>query len=187
MTMTAKLWSMNALATEFDIDRRTVARRIKGIAPAGELSGSPAWRLADVAGALMGRGDAAPAKAAPPTPPGFERLAGLPAIDQIATFAMLQVCYRAPAQAAALAVGAGADCATAYALRKALMVALVRLAVDTARMCQLQPLADNPNASLFDMTAFDECDWHALADGTGEAVDLERWARRATERFADAA
>ena len=184
MTMTAKLWSINAHATEFDLDRRTVAKRIKGIAPAGELSGKPAWRLADVAGPLMGRGDAAPAKPAPPTPPGFERLAGLPALDQIATFALLEMAYRAPAQAAALAVGAGADCATAYGLRKALMLALARLAMDTARMCDLQPLAGNPDASLFDMAAFDECDWHALAQKTGEAVDLDAWDRRATERFA---
>jgi len=187
MTMTAKLWSMNALATEFDIDRRTVARRLKGIPPAGELSGKPAWRLADVAGALTGRGDAAPAKIVPPTPPGFERLAGLPAIDQIATFAMLQLCYRAPAQAAALAVGAGANCATAYSLRKALMLSLVGLVMDTSRLCQLQPLADTPNASLFDLTAFDECNWHALAKTTGETVDLEAWEARARERFADAA
>lgn len=182
--MTPKLWSINALATEFDLDRRTVAKRIKGITPAGELAGKPAWRLADVVGPLMGRGDATPAKAAPPTPPGFERLAGLPALDQIATFAILEMAYRAPAQAAALAVGAGADCATAYGLRKALMASLSRLAVDTACMCDLQPLADNPNASLFDMTAFDECDWHALAETTGEAVDLHAWEARASERFA---
>lgn len=187
MTMTAKLWSINALATEFDLDRRTVARRIKGIAPAGELAGKPAWRLADVAGALMGHGDPSPGKPAPPTPPGFERLAGLPALDQIATFALLEMAYRAPAQAAALAVGAGADCATAYGLRKALIVALSGLAVDTARMCGLQPLADNPDASLFDMAAFDECDWHALAEVTGEAVDLDAWDRQATACFTETA
>lgn len=184
MAMTAKLWSISALATEFDLDRRTVAKRINGIAPAGDLSGKPAWRLADVAGPLTGRGDAPPAKPAPPTPPGFERLAGLPALDQIATFALLEMTYRAPAQAAVLAVGAGADFATAYGLRKALILALSQLAADTARTCDLQPLAGNPDASLFDMAAFDDCDWHALAEMSGETVDLLAWDRHATQRFA---
>lgn len=47
-------WSINALATEFGIDRRTVTRRLDGIPPARQLSGAPVWDLADVAVALMG-------------------------------------------------------------------------------------------------------------------------------------
>jgi hypothetical protein len=188
MTMTAKLWSINALATEFDLDRRTVARRIKGIAPAGDMAGKPAWRLADVAGALTGTGTQAKAGGpVPPVPPGFEALAGLPALDQIATFAMLQMCYRTPARVAALAVASGADCATAFALYRAASLALVRLVVDVSRECGLAPLAQDPGASLFDLQAFDECDWHALTQSTGEAVDLAAWTERATARFADAA
>lgn len=190
MTMTAKLWSINALATEFDLDRRTVARRIKGIAPAGDMAGNPAWRLADVAGALMGNGAATPGTvtaAMPPVPPGFERLVGLPAHDQIATFAMLQICYRTPARVAALAVASGADCATAFALYRAATLALVGLVVDVSRECGLAPLAQDPGAALFDIEAFDECDWHALTQSTGEAVDVAAWTERATARFADAA
>lgn len=183
MSMTRKLWSLSGLAVEFGMDRRSVARRIDGIAAAGEIKGKPAWRLADVAPALA-NGTGKKQKEPIAVAPGFERLAGLPALDQIATFALLEMTYRTPAQAAVLSIGAGADCATAYGLRKALILALSRLMVDTARMCDLQPLANNADASLFDMTAFDECDWHALAEMTGESVDLDAWDRRAAERFA---
>ncbi len=56
MSMTRKLWSLSGLAVEFDIDRRAVARRIDGIAPAGEIKGKPAWRLADLAPMLTHAG-----------------------------------------------------------------------------------------------------------------------------------
>lgn len=53
-----RLWSINALADEFGIDRRTVKKRLEGIAPAGESTGGhPAWRLRDVAGAVLGLRD----------------------------------------------------------------------------------------------------------------------------------
>jgi len=54
MAMTPKSWSINALATEFRLDRRTVASRIADIPPAGKLRGADAWRLADVAAAILG-------------------------------------------------------------------------------------------------------------------------------------
>lgn len=49
-----RLWSINALAEEFGIDRRTVKKRLDGIPPAGEVNGHPAWRLRDVAITVMG-------------------------------------------------------------------------------------------------------------------------------------
>lgn len=45
--MTHKLWSINGLAAEFGLDRRTVAERLATVAPAGQVRGSPAWRLRD--------------------------------------------------------------------------------------------------------------------------------------------
>ena len=50
----ARLWSINALAEEFGIDRRTVKKRLEGIPSSGEVNGHPAWRLRDVAIAVMG-------------------------------------------------------------------------------------------------------------------------------------
>jgi hypothetical protein len=54
MAMTSQEWTISALAVEFGMDRRTVARRIGAIAPAGEKAGAPVWRLAEVARALIG-------------------------------------------------------------------------------------------------------------------------------------
>ena len=52
MAMTRKLWSINALATELGLDRRTVAKRLEGLPPATEKKvGSrieKRWHLADV-------------------------------------------------------------------------------------------------------------------------------------------
>jgi hypothetical protein len=46
--MQGRLWSLNALAAEIEIDRRTLAKRLKGIAADGQLSGNPAWHMATV-------------------------------------------------------------------------------------------------------------------------------------------
>lgn len=47
MAMTPGLWSLSALAVELDLDRRTVAKRLRDVPPAGEVRGKPAWHLAD--------------------------------------------------------------------------------------------------------------------------------------------
>ena len=56
MSMTRKLWSLSGLAVEFGMDRRAVARRIDGIAAAGEIQGKPAWHLSVVAPLLTDAG-----------------------------------------------------------------------------------------------------------------------------------
>lgn len=53
MAMTRRLWSINALATEFSLDRRTVALRIKDVPPAGKVRGHDGYRLADVIDAIL--------------------------------------------------------------------------------------------------------------------------------------
>lgn len=70
----ARLWSINALAEEFGIDRRTVKKRLDGIPAAGEVSGHPAWRLRDVAVAVMGPQAASPLGVDPDELPPKERL-----------------------------------------------------------------------------------------------------------------
>lgn len=56
MGMQPTLWSVNALATELEIDRRTVAKRLRDVPPAGEKAGHPVWLLADALPALMAPG-----------------------------------------------------------------------------------------------------------------------------------
>ena len=43
-----QLWSLNGLASEVGLDRRTLAKRLKGTAPDGQLNGNPAWHLSTV-------------------------------------------------------------------------------------------------------------------------------------------
>ena len=55
MSMTPQVWSISALAIEFDMDRRTVSARLKNIPPCGERNGHAVWNLADVAPKLAKR------------------------------------------------------------------------------------------------------------------------------------
>lgn len=50
--MMKKLWSINALATEFDLDRREVAKRLTGVRSDGQIAGHLPWHL-DSALAVM--------------------------------------------------------------------------------------------------------------------------------------
>ncbi len=54
------LWSINALALEFDMDRRTVTQILRTVRPAGRLKGHPAWRLKEAAVALLRHGGMSP-------------------------------------------------------------------------------------------------------------------------------
>jgi hypothetical protein len=50
-------WSVNKLATELRLDRRTVTARLADVAPVGEGSSGPVYALADAARALFGGGE----------------------------------------------------------------------------------------------------------------------------------
>src|SRR4051812_12302629 len=52
MSMTPRLWSINGLAVELGIDRRTVAQRLRNVQAAGEAQGHPVWRLDDALSVL---------------------------------------------------------------------------------------------------------------------------------------
>jgi len=41
------LWSKNRIASELGIDRRTVDKYLKGVAPTGKVRGHPGWSLRD--------------------------------------------------------------------------------------------------------------------------------------------
>ena len=54
MAMTPQAWSVNGLATELGLDRRTVAKRLALVTPHSLASdGSPRWRLNDAIKALF--------------------------------------------------------------------------------------------------------------------------------------
>lgn len=62
-------WSKSALAEEFELDRRTVAKLLEGIPPTGEHRGRPVYRIAEVAPAFVryGKGSRTPISIDPET------------------------------------------------------------------------------------------------------------------------
>src|SRR5689334_6687110 len=58
MAMRPRLWTISGLAVELGGDRRTVAKALARVPPAGEVGGHDAWRMADALAALEpgGRG-----------------------------------------------------------------------------------------------------------------------------------
>jgi len=99
MAMTKKLWSINALATEFGLDRRTVGLRIRAIPPAGQLAGHDAWALDDVAPVLAsGLGQVRPS-VKQPTP---EQRQAVDEIIRVFARSALALAKRRGADAAAL-------------------------------------------------------------------------------------
>ena len=183
MAMTAQLWSISALAVEFNLDRRTAAKRIESIAPAGELNGKPAWRLRDVAGVLTS--DKSPAPPRPPAeiPACFTRLAHLNPIDQAATFAMQELIYRTHALTAIMAVAAGAECKVAYAAANATTLAMMQAAGEIAQETGIQPLAQDRGADIWQPDSIQQPDWQALACQAGEQVDVQSWQAWTAKRF----
>jgi hypothetical protein len=55
MAMRPRLWAISGLAVELGKDRRTVAKALARVPPAGRLGGHDAWRLTDALKALEPR------------------------------------------------------------------------------------------------------------------------------------
>ncbi len=55
MTMQRQLWSINALATELQMDRRTLAKLLDGVPGDGEMNRHPRWHLATALEAIQER------------------------------------------------------------------------------------------------------------------------------------
>lgn len=183
--MTRKLWSINALATEFGLDRRTVGLRIKDIPPAGQERGNPVWRLRDVAAVLAPEARNQPANGKPPVPPGFEALDGLAPFDAAATFMALAIVYRIGPLVSALAVNAGAPCKVAFAVGNAATVAVMQEVQQIGEGAGLEPFTSQPAPSLYEPDHFAQADWKALAKVSGEPVDLPAWQAHAQSIFAE--
>lgn len=194
MAMQPTLWSMNALAVEFGLDRRTVAKRLTDVPPAGEKAGHPVWRLVDVL----------PALTAPRAPRAAERLPSAATLEgwkaaeldyeellaelpdkALAGEALMRMAYRLPATVASLAVAAGAPCKVAFATGDAMHMAAMMLVAEVARELSIPPWAENDDPEVIEPEAFEAINWPALAETAGEPLDLEGWRRWTTERFGE--
>ncbi len=171
MAMTPKTWTISALAVEFRLDRRTVARRLDGIRPAGQEQGADVWRLDDVAAALVGGG-------------GNGRSAAGGTIEALA---LRLYALTAPAVLAREVVKAGLSVETAWRLFLASRAAMFSHAADVAENWVACPSPFAEGETLADLeSAFLPPDWEALAAQSGEAVDLEAWAGRLSQPLSPA-
>lgn len=166
MAMTPKHWTISALAVEFRLDRRTVARRLDGIRPVGSEKGADVWRLDDVAAALVG---------------GQGREATGGTIEALA----LRLCaLTAPAVFAREAVKAGLSVEVAWRLFLGSRAAMFHHAADVAENWVACPSPFAEGETVADLEAvFLPPDWEALAAQSGEVVDLEAWAGRLDHPF----
>jgi hypothetical protein len=174
MSMTPQLFSLSGLAVELRQDRRTVAKKLRGVAPDGELPGGHrGWFLATALREIDPPRRSY--QSAPPPPEGFEYLAGQNPVDQAAALALRLVVERMGALAAAMVVGAGGEMKIAFVVKDMMTVAAVQEAERIAGMMGLPALR-------FDPTAFADANWQALAEAAGEEVDLPAWETWKRER-----
>ena len=163
MAMTARLWSISALAVELRMDRRTVASRLHGVPPDGTIQGSPAWLLPTALRALHVKGAAGgpPAAAPPPPPVGYEILAEIPdTMHGALTIGWLRAVYSIGRIVLGLAPHAGCSGEQARELALMVTVALIGRAERELRECGVPPFAED-SPSWLNMAAFE---WSPLAE-----------------------
>jgi hypothetical protein len=88
-----------------------------------------------------------------------------------------------PAAAAVLVVAAGTPLKASYALYAVLQLALAQMVADLVQEIDCAPWSYEADPKLWRLDMFDECDWKALADQSGEKVDEAAWRRSANRPF----
>ena len=177
MAMKKRLWSVNGLATETGMDRRTVASRLRDVSPRGTVRGGHAgYWLEDLL------------RATPPTPstapsqsdekPDLGHLSAYGDDLVLVALGMTHLVQQAPALAASLAVASGASMATA-ALLKDLLTSQLMAEADAFLK---QSGATAEFAVRRDQLA--DCNWNKLAENAGEPVDHEAWEAFKKQRLA---
>jgi hypothetical protein len=133
MAMTPKIWTVSALSVEFDIDRRTVAKRLAKVPADGKSRGVPGWFLTTAAPILQG---VKPAPKEPLVPRGLAPDGGQfttgSAIAEALALGMLMMAERAPAAIASALVRSGVPIRTAREAFGTIAVSLMALVDDIA-------------------------------------------------------
>ena len=118
MSMVKGLWSISALSVELNLDRRTVAKGLRGVPANGRLNGHLAWHLQTALNAL-GKSDKT--SSSTPLPLGFEALEhARDSIAQGSLTVLISLVYAIGPIVAEQAVAAGAQMRVAYALKNML-------------------------------------------------------------------
>ena len=189
------LWSVNALALEFDMDRRTVTQVLRTVRPAGRLKGHPAWHLREAAAALLRHGSMSPAMGmrrarrdyhetygdrledepeadAPPRPSGLEQVGALEnQIDKGFMLATLMAGADLPRLVACQAVEKGLPIAEAYDAANTVLLVLGAIVGKRAASVDIEPWAkfDQPDLDgpVLGEGMFTLINWPSLAHRSG--------------------
>lgn len=182
MAMTKTLWSINGLAIELGLDRRTVAKRLGDVPPDGTTaSGHKGWFLARALRVLGG--DEVRWCEPPPVPPGFEAVEQVDhPVDKAILMALLYFVYRIGPLAASMAVCAGAPMCVAYALHNMMIVACAIEAEEYCALSDIEPRSIGDRKGIFNLAALEQTNWEALAEMAGEPVDMQNWQAWMRER-----
>jgi hypothetical protein len=159
MAMTARLWSISALAVELCMDRRTGAARLSTVPADGKLNGKPAWRLTTALAALQGR-KRAPTRSAPE-----ERRNPLVQGMMISHNATV---YCLPRCVAETAVECGLGMSEAYELADAVTHAAMRGTRHFFGDYSLPWVAPSGRSQIYDDDCLGGIDWPSLAARAGE-------------------
>src|SRR3954447_26125882 len=165
MAMTARLWSISALAVELRMDRRTAASRLHSVPPDGMIQGSPAWLLPTALRALHVKGATGMqlAEVPPPPPVGYEVLAEIPdTMHGALTIGWLRAVYSIGRIVLNLRPHIGCSSEQARELALMVTVALIGRAESELRECGVPPFAED-SLSWLNMAAFE---WSPLAEET---------------------
>jgi hypothetical protein len=172
MPTPTKLWSVNALADEFRLDRRTVTRRLRGVRPCGRLKGHPAWTLPVAARALLDDGEPHPPGLAAgrptPLPPAWRLLGRLDhPRDRGFAAAALTVAYELQRLAFVAAVNEGVPLDAAFRISNVVTVVMSEILGERARRCSVEPWASAADPDLYVEEGFVRGNWPSVAAKAG--------------------
>jgi hypothetical protein len=159
MAMTQKLWSINGLATELNMDRRTVAKKLAAVRPSGLLNGSPAWHLTVALEAIQGRSRRRQEE---------DRSDERPPLLQGMLIGHNAAIYVLPASVATSAVGCGLPMSKAYELAEKVTLATMAGALDFFGETALAWVNLTGRSRMYEADCLAAIDWPALAARAGE-------------------
>jgi hypothetical protein len=180
--MTRHLWSVNALAEQFDLDRRTVTQLLRTVRPCGELRGYPAWTLPVAAAVLVPyarqRGTLhvhrqAEPPSPSPLPPGWTLLAEVEGERGLGfAVATLTTLYEMQRLAMSVAVDEGVPIGRAFNIANTMMLAMAGILAGKAKGWGLEPWASAADPHEIDLglenEAFVHTNWPSFARQAGE-------------------
>ena len=164
MAMSRTSWSVNGLATEFGLDRRTVAKRLESVIPVDlGPDGSPRWSMMDAGPALLAPREPRSGSRRPP-PAGAEILTKIPNDVQAGyATAWLEIAVNIKPLVASALMMSGLPLPQAQKATTHVYAFLMRYADKTMREIGIPPWQQQEAPDWVPMDKVQEPNWQGLA------------------------